>query len=108
MRDLEPVLPTPAPTLEGVERLVQIGDAIHEHRPIALQVIGQQDERRIVAQLDGRHPRPHRVDREHHSATEDLAEPPEILGDVAAGDVEEVERAERRRTGHYAAIAATF
>jgi hypothetical protein len=50
-------------------------------------VIGQQDERRVLGQPDGRDPRPHGVDREHDLAAEDLAEEREVLGDVAARHV---------------------
>ena len=76
-------------------------------RPVALEVVGEQHERRIVRQPDRGDARPHRLDREHDPAAEDVLEGREIARDVAAGHVEEVEPVERsRRAGRSSSFTA--
>ena len=92
------------------ERRPELGHPVDEDRPISLEVVGQQDEGRVLGEPDGGDPRPHRIDREHHFAAEDLAEEREIFGHVTARHVQEVEAFEgsaAARLGHYAAMAAS-
>ncbi len=62
----------------------------------ALHVIGQQDERRPVAQRDRRDPRAHALHGEHEPSAEHVGEEGHVASDVVAGRVQEVERFERR------------
>ena len=56
--NLEGARPAPSSRLELVEGRAEILDPIDEDRSVALKVLGQQDARRIVRQLDHRDPRP--------------------------------------------------
>ncbi|TMK36858.1 MAG: hypothetical protein E6G58_04895 [Actinobacteria bacterium] len=75
---------------------MEVVDAEHGDRAFALQVIGEQDERRALGELDGCDPRAHPVDRETNASAEDIFEDGEVGGDVAAGRVQEVQRQEKR------------
>src|SRR5436309_11742228 len=58
LRDLEGSWPFPARSLQAFDRPAEIGDAVHEDRPVALEVVGQQDRRRTRRKLDRRNARP--------------------------------------------------
>src|SRR5260370_6531160 len=85
----------PASFLQLAHGRVEVGRAIDEDRAVAFQVIGQQDVRRSVGELDFRHPRAHAVDGKRHPSAKNCAEVPRVGGDVAAGCVEIVELLER-------------
>ena len=72
----------------------QVLHAIHEDGSIALEVVGQQDPRRRVGQLDHRNASAHAVDREDEPATKDVREVGHVRRHVAAGHVDVVEPVE--------------
>src|SRR5260370_30022288 len=85
----------PATFLQFAHGLVEVAHTIDEDRAVAFQVIGQEDVRRPVRELDLRHPRAHAFDTESEPAPEHLGEVARVGRDVAAGCVEIVELLER-------------
>src|SRR5260370_27603306 len=86
----------PASFLQLAHRLVEVGHAIDEDRAVAFQVIGQQDVRRSVGELDLRHPRAHALDGKRHPSAKNFTEVPRVGGDLAAASVEIFELLRRR------------
>ena len=82
---LDAVPALPAPPLERLERGVVVSDPVDKDRPIALEMVGEQDARRPLRQLDHRHPGPHPVDREDEAAAQRLGEVAHVRRDVATG-----------------------
>ena len=96
MRDLEGPERTPSTRSELVHRCREIVDAEHGDGAFALQMVGKQDERRALGQLDRRYACPHAVDREANASTEHVFEDDEVGGDVATRRVQEVQGKEER------------
>jgi hypothetical protein len=68
---------------------------MNEHRLITRKVSGQQHGRRIRMEPDHGHPGFEGLDRKHQLAAQAVGEMAYVARDVAAGQVEEVERPER-------------
>src|SRR5207247_1473656 len=89
--DLEARFARPAARLHVAERRLEVGHAVHQDRLVAVEVVGQQDERRVVAHRDRRDPRAHALDGEHEPAAQHVGEEHHVAPDVVAGRVQEVE-----------------
>jgi hypothetical protein len=89
--DLQGVLPLPAMGLQLNQGGAKVGHPIHQDRPVPLQVVGQQYQRRALGELDRGDPGPHRLDSEDHTAAQDLGEIGQVRGHIPAGRVQEVE-----------------
>src|SRR5207302_10464992 len=77
--------------LQSCHRLAQVVHAIYVDGPLALEVVGEQDVRRAVRQLDHRHARAHSLDRKRKSPTDHLREETSVSRHVVARRVEIVE-----------------
>src|SRR5712692_521555 len=89
--NLEPPLALKSALLERGRSLAQVVDAVDVDRAVTLEVVGQQDVRWALGQLDHRHARTHALDGKCKSGPQYLCENPNIGGDVAARRVEVVE-----------------
>ena len=78
-------------------RPAQVVDPVDVDRAITFEVVGQQDVRRTVGELDHRHPRAHSLDCKRKPATQDLCEQAGVGRDVCARRVEVVELEKRIR-----------
>ena len=107
LRDLETVPLVPSTRAELIGGRFEVGDPIDEDRPVALEMVGQQDARRSVGQVDHRHPGAHPVDREDDAATEDVGEVRHVGRDVATGHVHVVERLEHVTAAYAAGVAVS-
>jgi len=97
VRDLERALSLPPATREVLERRREAAHAVDEDRAFALDVVGEEHDRRPLGQLDRRDLGAHRVDREDRPAAEHLGEVLQVAGNVGRRRVEEVELFERWR-----------
>src|SRR5260370_22035040 len=89
----------PPSLLQLAHRTVEVFDPGDENRPLALEVVGEQNVRRPIGELDLRDPRAHSLDCERQPATEHASEVLRIGGDVGTGRVEIVDLYERERHG---------
>ena len=96
-RQLDRPLGAPATPLEPASRAREVGDGEHVDRPVALEVVGEQDRGR-VAEADHRDPDAAVLDREDLLRAEDVDEVAEVGGHVGARRVQVVEAAEGHRT----------
>ena len=70
---------------------VKVSHPVHQDRPIPLEVVGQQHQRRTLGELDRGDPCPHRFDSKDHPAAQDLGEVPKVGGHISTRRVHEVE-----------------
>ena len=96
VRDPEPGVDRQAAPLELGEGGVQIGHSVDQHRGFALQVIGEQKSRLVLAQPHLRDPGGEGLDREHDLGAEVVSIERQVRGHGPARHVQEVERVERR------------
>jgi hypothetical protein len=97
VRDLERALWLPPAAGEVLDRRREAAHAVDEDRAFALDVVGEEHQRRSLRQLDRRDPGAHRVDGEDRPAAEHLGEVLQVPGNVGRRRVEEVEPFERWR-----------
>ena len=83
----------PASRLQLLDRALEVRDAVDEDRPLALQMPGKQDPRRLVAEPHHRDARAERLDRKLQAGAEHLGEVLDVGRDVRARHVDEVEAA---------------
>lgn len=97
VRYLEGSLTLPATTLELCQRPFEIAHPEDQNGTLALEVIGEQEVRRLLRELDHRDASAHSFDREDDPSPKDVGEVLAIGGDVAARHVDEVEPFEGKR-----------
>jgi hypothetical protein len=95
LRDLQTLLPFPATGRQRNQGGAKVGHPIHQDRPVPLDMVGQQHQRRTPGELDRGDPSPHRLDSKHHPAAQDLAEVPKVPSNIPARRVHEIELLER-------------
>jgi hypothetical protein len=97
VRDLEPAGDLDAPAFQLSKRLLEVLDAVDEHRLISLQVTGKQHRGRALGQLDHRDPGPERLDGKDQRAVERFGVMGYVPRDVATRQVDEVKIVEQAR-----------
>jgi hypothetical protein len=91
LRDLQGVLPLPATGRQRIQGGAKLGHPVHQNRPVPLDVVGQQHQRRTLGELDRRDPGPHRLHSKDHPAAQDLGEVGKVRGHIPTGRVHKVE-----------------
>src|SRR5207248_7686175 len=86
--------------------VLEARDSVDENRPLALQVVGQQDVRGSGGELYLRHAGAHALDAEPESTTKHLGEVPHVGGDVSTGRIQVIELNERERLSRHALLRA--
>ena len=89
--DLHSLLPLPTMGRQLNQGGVKVGHPVHQDRPVPLDMVGQQHQRRTLGELDRGDPGPHRLDSKDHPAAQDLGEVRKVRGHISAGRVQEVE-----------------
>jgi hypothetical protein len=94
VRELESRIDLDSFRLEVREPRLEVVDAMHEHRRLPLQVLGE-DQPRPVGDAHLGDAGTEGLDSEHHLAAKEARVVAEVAGNVGARHVEEVELAER-------------
>jgi hypothetical protein len=84
---------------------LEVKDPIDEHGFSSLKVPGYQHSRRVLCQIDHRHPGPERLDREYEFRAQRIGEAHQVTGNIAAWHVDKVEALEQG-LAEYARTAA--
>src|SRR5688572_18007932 len=96
--DLQPRSLLPTAGLELRDGCLQVCYSVDEHRPVALQVVGEDELRGTVGKLQQRDAGAHALDGEHDARAEHLLEVILLSGNITARAVDIVEPLEHALT----------